>query len=259
MSAFDEIDDLDAHAAEYVVGTLDRDERAAFTERLATDEAARRAVAAWEHRLAPLGLAGDAVPPPVELWARIERVLGTSTGDRFRVVDGGVSSSVAIRRSRDRWRVLALSTAGLAAALVAFVVVRDIGDLAPRGSETYVAAVNRGGDKPALIVTVDLKTRQVLVRPVAAQAPVGRSLELWYIGGGRSPHSLGLVTDAAAHVAIPAGADADAGATFAVSVEPPGGSTTGGPTGAVLLLRTARQAIARDGEALPCRRRVAAR
>ena len=234
MSPSDEIDGLDAHAAEYVIGTLATDERAAFAERLSTDEAARRAVAAWEHRLAPLGLAGDDIPPPAELWTRIERVLGAPTQDRFRVVDGGRLSSAAIRRSRDRWRALALSTAGLAAALVAFVVVRDIRDFVPSEAATYVAAVNRGGDKPALIVTVDLRTRQVLVRPVAAQAPAGHSLELWYIGGGRPPRSLGVVTEASAHVAIPADVGADTGATFAVSVEPPGGSTTGGPTGAVL-------------------------
>ncbi len=234
MSASDEIDGLDAHAAEYVIGTLDTDERAAFADRLASDEAARRAVASWEHRLSPLHLAGDNVPPPPELWVRIDRSLGAPSQDRFRVVEGGYLSPIAIRRSRDRWRVLALSTAGLAAALVAFVVAREIRDFAPPDTATYVAAVNRGGDKPALIVTVDLRTRQVLVRPVAAQAPAGHSLELWYIGGGHAPRSLGLVTEASTHVAIPAGADADSAATFAVSVEPPGGSTTGGPTGAVL-------------------------
>ena len=97
-----------------------------------------------------------------------------------------------------------------------------------------MAAVNRGGDKPALIVTVDLKTRQVVVRPVAAQAPSGHSLELWYVAGGRAPRSMGLVSEAAAHAAIPEGADADGAASFAVSVEPPGGSRTGGPSGAVL-------------------------
>ena len=72
------------------------------------------------------------------------------------------------------------------------------------------------------------------MRPVAAQAPAGHSLELWYIGGGHAPRSMGLVGDVAAHAAIPAGADADGGATFAVSVEPAGGSRTGSPTGAVL-------------------------
>ena len=239
MSAPDDEGGLDAHAAEYVIGTLAVDERTTFADSLATDEAARSAVAAWEHRLSPLHLAGADVPPPAVLWARIEQALGAPASSRFRVIDGGAPANATIRRSRDRWRMLALSTAGIAAALAAFVIVRDVGvlrrpDSATSLAATYVAAVNRGGDKPALIVTVDLKTRQVLVRPVAAQVPAGHSLELWYIGGGHAPRSMGLVTDVAAHAAIPAGADADGAATFAVSVEPPGGSKTGGPTGAVL-------------------------
>lgn len=234
MSALDDGDDLDARAAEYVIGTLPADERAAFSGRLGTDEAARGAVAAWERRLSPLRLTGVDVHPPAEMWSRIERALGAPSSNRFRVVEGGGRASVALLRSRDRWRTFALSASGIAAALVAFVAVREIGLPRQPPAATYVAAVNRGGDKPALIVTVNLATRQVLVRPIAAQAPAGHSLELWYIGNGHAARSMGLVTDAAAHAAIPAGADADGAATFAVSVEPPGGSTTGGPSGAVL-------------------------
>ncbi len=235
MSALDGADSLDSRAAEYVIGTLAGVERAAFAGTLATDEAARAAVAGWERRLSPLGLTGDELAPPAELWSRIEQALGgPASAKRFRVIDGGARADAALLRSRNRWRVSALSAAGIAAALVAFVVVREVGNLRQSDATTYVAAVNRGGDKPALIVTVDLKTRQVLVRPVAAQAPAGHSLELWYIGGGHAPRSMGLVTDASARAAIPAGADVDGAATFAVSVEPPGGSRTGGPTGAVL-------------------------
>ena len=246
MSAPDDGGALDTLAAEYVIGTLAGDERTAFSARLATDEAARSAVFAWEQRLASLRLAGDEVTPPVGIWSRIERALTasvepfsarpSSAPPRLRLVDGGGRiSAAAIKQSRDRWRLLAFSMAAIAAALVGFVVVRETGTARlPELNATYVAAVNRGGDKPALIVTVDLRTRQVLVRPVAAQAPAGRSLELWYIGNGRSPRSMGLVSDAAARVPIPTGAEADGMATFAVSVEPPGGSRTGGPTGVVL-------------------------
>ena len=234
MTGLDETDGLNARAAEYVIGTLPGDDRAAFAARLATDEAARAAVAAWERRLSPLQSTGAEVPPPTDLWSRLEQAIGVSSRDRFRIIDGGARPSSAILRSRDRWRASALSMAGIAAALVAFVVVREVRDARLPDAATYVAAVNRGGDKPALIVTVDLKTRQVVLRPIAAQAPAGHSLELWYIDRGRSPRSVGLVTEAASRAVIPAGADVDGGATFAISVEPPGGSKTGSPTGAVL-------------------------
>ena len=57
--------------------------------------------------------------------------------------------------------------------------------------------MNRGGDKPALLVSVDLATRRILVMPVAAEAPAGRSLELWYIGDDKAPKPMGLVEDLA--------------------------------------------------------------
>ena len=234
--------DIDALAAEFVIGTLDRDERAAVELRLPSDKALQRAIAEWEWRLAPLGHVGGEVAPSPELWARIERTISGQASASLRVVDGGLRPGAgpvakvagpAIKRSRDRWRALALATSGIAAALAAFVFVRDVA-VQPETAATYVAAVNRGGDKPALIVTVDLKSRRVLVRPVDATTPSGHSLQLWYIGAKQAPRSMGLVGDNVSTAALPAGAPADATATFAVSLEPTGGSTTGGPTGAVL-------------------------
>ncbi|MBM3487064.1 MAG: hypothetical protein FJX67_10600 [Alphaproteobacteria bacterium] len=45
---------LDALAGEYVLGTLEGDERRSFETRLTTDRAARRAVDVWERRLTAL-------------------------------------------------------------------------------------------------------------------------------------------------------------------------------------------------------------
>jgi len=114
-------------------------------------------------------------------------------------------------------------------------VVRET-DIWPRpdARDTFIAAVNRGGDKPALIVRVDLKTRRVLVRPVAAEAPAGHSLELWYIDKGEAPRSMGLVQDTPTTATMPQAPGPAGAVTFAVSVEPLGGSKTGGPTGPVV-------------------------
>ena len=224
--------DMDLEAAEYVLGTLGAAERAAFELRMRGDDAARRAASGWERRFA--GLIGrlDPVAPPTAVWERIERALaGTSEVPRAEVL--AFDPRLAV--SRARWRVAALSLGALAAALAAFVIA-DLSQLRiapPATGERYIAAVTRGGDQPALIVRVDLATRQVIVLPVAAEAPAGRSLELWYIGDGKPPRAMGLVDKSAASMPIPVGA-AGSGASFAVSVEPPGGSTTGGPTGPVV-------------------------
>ncbi len=235
-------DGTDLEAGEYVLGTLDADERAAFVARLRQDDTACRAVAEWERRLAGLAMQSEPVSPSPELYSRIERAI-RSTGSRplpFRVIEGGnragrgASTSLDYRKSRDRWRVGALMSCGLAAVL-AFVAVRD--PSASSGSSphgTFVAAVNRGGDKPALIVKVDLKTRQVLVRPIAAETPAGRSLELWYLGGTSAPLSMGVLKNTPATLVMPQDASTTGEMTFAVSLEPAGGSKTGRPTGPVV-------------------------
>ena len=47
-------DEIDALAGQYVLGTLDADERRAADARLVSDTAFRAAVAAWQSRLQPL-------------------------------------------------------------------------------------------------------------------------------------------------------------------------------------------------------------
>ena len=222
-------DPLDLTAAEYALGTLDPAERAAFAMRLRREEPdAVRAVAAWDRRLAALASMPDAVQPSSDLRALIEariRLGGSLEANPFH----GVGN---LRRSRNRWRAAAVLSGGLAAALLAFVAVTNPARVSDRGT-TYVAAVNRGGDKPALIVRVDLKTGRVFVRPIAAETPAGHALELWYIGDGQTPRSMGILNTTAASMPMPEGAEPSAKATFAVSVEPEGGSRTGLPTGPV--------------------------
>ena len=65
----------------------------------------------------------------------------------------------------------------------------------------------------------------------------GRSLELWVIGEGKSPRSLGVLKADTVKLRAPevfAGGVQPETAKFAVTVEPEGGSPTGGPTGPVV-------------------------
>jgi anti-sigma-K factor RskA len=65
----------------------------------------------------------------------------------------------------------------------------------------------------------------------------GRSLELWALPRGGAPRSLGLVSSAErSNIKLAAVADRSLGdvPALAVSLEPPGGSPTGQPTGPVL-------------------------
>jgi anti-sigma-K factor RskA len=242
MSAGAGIDDEDdALAGEYALGTLPADERAAFEARLSREPALAAAVAAWRERLAPLADAVAPVAPPPDLFARIEARLDADERATARSTAPGaepvsLDEVRRLRRALRGWRIAAGGLGALAAAAALALAVLAPGVFAPAEppQERYVAVVDRGGALPALIVQVDVAQGLVRVRAPAAEAPPERDLELWLVAEGAAPRSLGLVRDEADIRVEPAVARAAPGATLAVSVEPPGGSPTGAPTGPVV-------------------------
>jgi hypothetical protein len=64
--------DTDALAAEYVIGTLDSDERAHAQALLSTDESFVAKVKLWERRLGELHLMVEPVEPDSRIWERIK-------------------------------------------------------------------------------------------------------------------------------------------------------------------------------------------
>jgi hypothetical protein len=64
--------ETDALAAEYVLGTLDADERAQAHSLLAVDEAFAAKVKVWERRLGELHLMVEPVEPDGRIWQRIK-------------------------------------------------------------------------------------------------------------------------------------------------------------------------------------------
>ncbi len=219
-------EDPDGTAGEYVLGTLPPEERAAFARALAGDAALRALVSGWEERLAPLAVATVPVAPRPGTWSDIAARIGAKPEP------AGGAQIIRWERAARRWRLATVAAGSLAAGLALWIAAGP--RPAVQGAQ-YLAVVDRGGALPALIVRVDLGSGLVQVRSLAAETPPDRSLELWYVGAGASPRSLGLVTDASARLALPAALREGAeGGTLAVSVEPKGGSPTGAPTGPVL-------------------------
>lgn len=62
----------DAQAAEYVLGLLDEAERAAFEAQLLSDADLGQDVTAWQTYFAAFAETLEAVPPPPQLYRRIE-------------------------------------------------------------------------------------------------------------------------------------------------------------------------------------------
>jgi anti-sigma-K factor RskA len=216
----------DFAAAEYVLGTLDPSERATLAARRLREPDLEEAIRAWEERLAPLAEAAPEIEPPRDLLPAIEaRIRGASPEAP------GSAAVVALARSIRRWRAAAIAASIIAGVLaIGFVAREATRQSAPR---EYVAILQKDAASPAIEVTVNLDKRELTVRPVAAQAPPGKSYELWIIDAKLgAPRSLGLIGDTPRGASLSAYDPAIvASATYAVTVEPPGGSPTGQPSG----------------------------
>jgi anti-sigma-K factor RskA len=217
----------DALAAEYVAGTLRGPARHRFEALLAGHPGLRAAVRSWQARLMPLTGVVRPETPPARVWQGIERRLWP----------------VAAAPSLRWWKRLALWRAASALATVAavsfavllasppparapvLVVLQATGAEGQFGS-SFVASVS--GDGRALVTQP--------VQPVALTAD--RVLELWSVPPQGAPTSLGLIkangTTVLQRDRLPATLLRGGTAALAVSVEPPGGSPTGAPTGPVV-------------------------
>jgi len=164
---------------------------------------------------------------------------------------------IELSRRVKRWRTATMLTGALAACLLALVVVREANpDLLPSALQSkekvvvktvevpsaqpaeFVAVFQKDDASPAFLLTFDLDKRSLTVRRVGAEQQAGKSYELWLVSDKYpGPRSLGVI-GAAPYTVKHAAAQYDPvvlnRATFAISLEPEGGSPTGAPTGPVL-------------------------
>jgi len=221
---------IDALAAEYVLGTLGGRARRRFERWRAKEWHVERRVQAWEERLAGLALRLSPMRPSPHVWAQIEKRIGAPAAPGSRTPAPAAQPS--------RWRALA-------AGLAIFVVL--VGGFATwrmtRGPDYHDLATltGEGAAAPAWHLHSDDDLRHLRMVVDAGLTPqAGRSFELWALpDSGAAPVSLGLmpVTGQAEAELTDAQRAALRGASrVAVSLEPEGGSTTGGPTGPVLFV-----------------------
>jgi anti-sigma-K factor RskA len=170
-----------------------------------------------------------------------------------------------------RWRTATVLTGSLAACLAALVAVQVTNpDLLPASLQPqarivevtktvevpspkpaeFVAVLQKDASSPAFLLTFDLDKRQLTVRTVGAERQAGKSYELWLVSDKYpAPRSLGVIGTGAYTVRQPE-PEYDPvvinRATYAVSLEPEGGSPTGAPTGPVLYTGKLLQATAPD-------------
>lgn len=171
------------------------------------------------------------------------------------------SNVIVLTRRAERWRGVATAMTAIAAALIALIGVQvtrpDLlpANLRPKAEQVaqapvqtpvqlaaaqsqYVALLQTDASSPAFILTVDAATKNFTVRKVGAEPQVGKSYELWIVSDKfPAPRSLGVIgSDEFTTRAALASYDPDTvnAATYAVTVEPEGGSPTGSATGPIV-------------------------
>jgi anti-sigma-K factor RskA len=207
-------------AAEYALGVLAGAEREAAARRVARERAFAALVAEWEGRLAPWAAEVPELAPPPQVWERIAAAIPSVPRQRT-----GFLQSLMF------WRSFGMVSA-LAATCLAVLLYLSAGSK----QAAFVASIEGEGQR-IFVAAVDVKRRAVAVIPVAYRPDPTRVPELWLIPSGGKPLPLGVLpADGLAQIAIPpAFADqASRDAILAVSLEPPGGSPTGQPTGPVI-------------------------
>lgn len=207
-------------AAEYVLGVLDAGQRRAAERQRAEDPAFAAEVAFWEERLGVL--AGEVTPvtPPERVWSRIDAALMPK------------QRRTNLWNSLWFWRWSAAASAALAAASLAVVYVAVV---APARAP-LVATLEASG-RTGFLATIEPGHKAITIVPATLTDVGQRALELWVIAPGDQPRSLGLIeAGRPVRIAVPANLTGHviANAVLAVSVEPPGGSPTGAPTGPVI-------------------------
>jgi anti-sigma-K factor RskA len=215
----------DALAAEYVAGTLRGRARVRFESLLPSHPALQRAVRDWQDRLIPLTTSVPEVAPPAQVWRGIESKLWPAPAAQL------------WWQRLSLWR--ALSGAALAGVVGLGVMLNQP---APAQAPVVVVLQSTGGDPAvagSVVASFSGDGRAVVARPLTrVSLQTDRVLELWWAPEKGAPTSLGLIkadgTTVLSRGQLPGGLRGSGIDHMAVSVEPPGGSPTGKPTGPVV-------------------------
>ena len=238
MIALVDPEDRRAAAGEYVLGTLDAADHAAFESALARDPALQGEVYAWQDRLLGLTTQVPPVEPSAALWRRIaaSTAAASPAATTPRTTAPSAPNPIAWWQRVRPWQAIG----GLALAMslllsVALVTsLRDGASAAPR----YLALLQKPDDRSTGWVVEIVAGRTLHLVPIAAGVPVpsGRALQFWTKPKGASgPTSLGLVRPGQT-LELPVARLPGVGTEqlFEITLEPEGGSTIGRPTGPIL-------------------------
>jgi anti-sigma-K factor RskA len=192
---------------------------------------ARHAVRRWEERLTGLARRAPRVQPSPQVWQHIEARLGRMQ-----------AAPVAAKPPSLRlWQALAASVAVIAVALATLLMTRPPEvqvqvQIEKQAVESAHTAVVADATAPIWVVNAFPQLGELRVQALrSVDIASDRSFELWMLpDSGAPPVSLGVIPTTGVAV-LPLTPEKiqmlSATSKIAITVEPAGGSPTGGPTG----------------------------
>jgi anti-sigma-K factor RskA len=216
---------LEELAAQYVLGTLRGPARRRFERVCARNAKALDAVRRWEDRLVDLVAGVVPVAPSAVVWDQI----------KFRVRRDRALRPKRVFATFGNWR-FALA-AGIAALAIAFGLWTG---LRPPTAQPFASFWDQ---QQGQMWNIEAPRNRVQLRVAAAEnlrLDAARAYELWALpADGAAPVSLGLMPKSGRITLELSDAQRLAlsrSRQIAISLEPPGGSPTGAPTGPVLFV-----------------------
>lgn len=214
-------------AAEYVIGVLSAEDRKAVERRMRSDSEFAALVEAWEVHFSPLADDYEDEPPPPEIKQALDRRLFGAKRPKART--GALWESLAL------WR--GLTAAALVGLAIAVAVPALMPPERPAFGPQLVTFLDGEGNVARFIAVYDPARERIGLYRIAGESAAGRDFQLWVIEGDQPPASLGVIPEGDTISVQPGPAlrrKISDEATFAISLEPEGGSPTGAPTGPIV-------------------------
>lgn len=244
-------------AAEYALGTLRGPARVRFERLVRADAAWQAELRFWERRLGQLAPRVPQVAPAETVWIGLERRIDAGNTAPLR------RAQTAVKIAPSGWRIAAgLATA--AAVVVAVLLTQPKTEAPPQVASnspaapapvappvmppvapapSYVALLKMPKDDMQWTVSLTPAHGHMTVAAVGTSPQLrGRSAELWWLSP-KGPVALGVLPlQGGGDMSLPAALADAKELKLAISIEPPGGSPTGQPTGPVVASAIAVQA-----------------
>ena len=223
-------------ADEYVLGLLDAADHAQVESDIETDASLRAAVAASRDRFLALDLLASPAAEPQGLWSRISSALDDPNVN-VPAAQAAPNAQAPIRPANDntysRWKRVAF--AGIAASLF-LAIGLGLGLMSQPEPRVIAVLLDEAGEP--LVLVEDFGDASARITPLADfDVPEGKVMQVWTLPSKElGPVSLGLLPRSEEIVldgpALPLPREAQ---LYEITLEQPGGSPTGRPTGPILV------------------------